>query len=379
MRIVGSGSSAAAATVLVVLLAAPAAGAREARAGGDRAGLRFHTEVVRDPLSNGIEAFRMLVPKGWVRRGGAVWNLRYSNVASVAMTVTDARSHRELQAFPLIPQVWDPNRYVGPLGGNYLGMEVRQPVSAAALIEQLIVPAFRGNLRPALVRRVTLPKVARALTAKGKGAVTSSSYDAARVRIAYTQNGRAMEEDFYAIVSYTTSPALPGMTIWRPEILYSFKAPRGKLDASARVLQTMISSVRTSLKWYAGYRYVFDLWVKGQMQAINAAGQLSKSIASANDEISRSTREAWESEQASYDRVYGEISNQIRGVETYQNPFEGPRRATERLQLCLGLRQRRLRALRQRRLQPERRLGRRMAAAPHGRIDSRRRNTAPGR
>ena len=258
-------------------------------------------------------------------------------------------------------------------------MEVRQPVSAAALIEQLIVPAFRGNLRPALVRRVTLPKVARALTAKGKGAVTSSSYDAARVRIAYTQNGRAMEEDFYAIVSYTTSPALPGMTIWRPEILYSFKAPRGKLDASARVLQTMISSVRTSLKRYAGYHYVFDLWVKGQMQAINAAGQLSKSIASANDEISRSTREAWESEQASYDRVYGEISNQIRGVETYQNPFEGPRRATERLQLCLGLRQRRLRALRQRRLQPERRLGRRMAAAPHGRIDSRRRNTAPGR
>ena len=286
-------------------------------------GLRFHTEVVKDPLSNGIEAFRMLVPNGWVRRGGVVWNLRYSNVASVAMTVTDTRSHRELQAFPLIPQVWDPNRYVGPVGGNYLGMEVRQPVSAAALIEQLIVPAFRGNLRPALVRRVALPKVARALTAKGKGTVTSSSYDAARVRIAYTQNGRAMEEDFYAIVSYTTSPALPGMTMWQPEILYSFRAPRGKLDVSARVLQTMISSVRTSLKWYAGYQYVFDLWVKGQMQAINAAGQLSKSIASANEEISRSTREAWEAQQNAYDRVYGEISNQIRGVETYQNPFEG--------------------------------------------------------
>ena len=113
------------------------------------------------------------------------------------------------------------------------------------------------------------------------------------------------------------------MTMWQPEILYSFRAPRGKLDVSARVLQTMISSVRTSLKWYAGYRYVFDLWIKGRMQAINAAGQLSKSIASANDEISRSTREAWEDQQASYDRVYGEISNQIRGVETYENPFEG--------------------------------------------------------
>ena len=48
------------------------------------------------------------------------------------MTVSDARSHEELQVFPLIPQVWDPGRYLGPPGTNYLGMEVRQPVSAAA-------------------------------------------------------------------------------------------------------------------------------------------------------------------------------------------------------------------------------------------------------
>jgi hypothetical protein len=30
------------------------------------------------------------VPNGWVRRGGVGWNLRYSNVASVSMTVTGA-------------------------------------------------------------------------------------------------------------------------------------------------------------------------------------------------------------------------------------------------------------------------------------------------
>ena len=80
------------------------------------AGLRFHTEVVKDPMSNGIEAFRMLIPNGWARRGGVVWNLRYSNVASVAMTVGDARSHEELQVFPLIPQVFAPDRFLGPAG-----------------------------------------------------------------------------------------------------------------------------------------------------------------------------------------------------------------------------------------------------------------------
>ena len=247
--------------VTVTAVTASTAGGRPQAQG---AGLRFHTEVVRDPLSNGIEAFRMLVPNGWARRGGIVWNLRYSNVASAAMTVSNAKTHQALQVFPLIPQVWDPSRYLGAVGGNYLGMEVRQPVSAIGLVEQLIVPAFRGSLRPRVVRHVRLPKVARALTARGKGPVTSNTYDAARVRIAYTEHGRAMEEDFYTIVSYTTSPSLPSTTMWQPQILYSFKAPRGRLDGASRVLQTMVSSVRPSLKWYAGYQHVFDLWIRGR-------------------------------------------------------------------------------------------------------------------
>ena len=63
----------------LALVPATASGAR----GADL--LRFRTEVVRDPFSNGIEAFRLLVPRGWVRRGGILWNLRYSNVASIAL------------------------------------------------------------------------------------------------------------------------------------------------------------------------------------------------------------------------------------------------------------------------------------------------------
>ena len=59
------------------------------------------------------------------------------------------------------------------------------------------------------------------------------------------------------------------------------------------------------------------------MQSIRAAGALSKQISAANDSISKSTSDAWREQQASYDRVYGELSEQIRGVESYENPFEG--------------------------------------------------------
>ena len=346
---------------LLSLVLASLAGQAHAGPGAD---IRFRTEVIKDPMSNGIEAFRMLVPTGWSRRGGVVWNLRYSNVASVSMTVTDAAHHQGLQVFPAIPQVWDPGRYLGPPGTNYLGMEVRQPVSAAGLIEQLIVPAFRGSLHPTVLRETRLPKVAAALTAKGSGAGVSNRYDAARVRIAYTANGRAMEEDFTTVVSYTTSPTLPGTTMWQPQILYSFSAPRGKLDGAARVLQTMVSSVRPSLKWYAGYQYVFNLWVQGQMQAINAAGQLSKQLAAASDSIC-------ELDEPGVGVATGELRPRLRRAlgsdprrRDLREPVRGPRgAAAERLPLRLGLLGRRVRAVGQRGLRPERRLHRRLAVA----------------
>jgi hypothetical protein len=153
--------------------------------------------------------------------------------------------------------------------------------------------------------------------------VTSSSYDAARVRIEYSQGGRLMDEDFYTAVSYTHSSILPGATLWQPQLLYSFAAPHGQLDRDAALLQAMISSVQPSLKWYAGYQYVFNLWVQGQMQSIQAAGALSRSIAQGSDQISQATSSAYENQQSAYDGIYGQLSDQIRGVSTYDDPYGG--------------------------------------------------------
>ncbi len=309
---------------LLVVLAALGVGAAPAPAATQDAPLRLRTLRVNDPMSNGIEAFRMLVPVGWLRRGGVVWDLRYASVASVVMQLRNPRAPEALETFQLIPQIWQDSGIPGfPEGSIYLGMVVRRPLNAIAMVESLVVPAFRGRLNPRVTARVALPRVAQALAAAGQGPVTTTQFDAGRVRIAYTEAGRAMEEDFYAISYYSQASFLPGATTWGPQILYSFKAPRGRLDRRARLLQTMVASVRLSLKWYAGYARVFDMWINGQMQAIQAAGALSKTIAAANDSISAATSEAWESQQRSYDRVYDEVSEQIRGVETYENPFEG--------------------------------------------------------
>lgn len=308
--------------VVIAVLAAALLVASAGAAAGKPA-LRFTSLRVVDPYGGNIEAFRLLIPAGWIWRGGVQWNLRYANVASVALRVRNPRGPEAVESYPLIPQIWSDATPLGPIGGNYLGSEVRPPLPAASFLTQLVIPTLRGRLGPSVVNAVPLPRVARQLSSLPADPSTPTTYDAARVRITYRENGRSIEEDFFVGISYARSQLLPGSTIWQPLVLYSFKAGRGQLDRASRILQTVVSSTRPNLRWYAGYRHVVDLWFKGQMQSIQAAGNLSRAISEASDSISRSTGEAWRSQQDAYDRVYASVSEQIRGVETYDDPIAG--------------------------------------------------------
>lgn len=303
---------------------ASASGAGESSA-SKQAPLRLKAHNVPDRLVR-MKAARMLVPVGWRARGGVVWDLRYHTLASAVMQIRSQKGPEALETFPLIPHVWDTQGIFGfPEGSLYLGAIVQRPLRAAPFLEQLAIPHYRRGLRMRVVKRVRLAKVARVLTKQARklGILTASKFDAARVRVAYSERGRAIEEDFYTVVSYTTSPLLPTRVSWQPHFLYSFRAARGKLDRQAALLQAISSSVRLNLRWYAGYLYVQQLWIDGQMKAIRGAGALSRAIAKANDEITESIRGSYRNQQDAYDRVHGSFSEQIRGVETYENPFEG--------------------------------------------------------
>jgi hypothetical protein len=320
------------ASALVALLALAGSGAGTASASPtvaaappQAAALRLRALNVRDRLA-GTSAFRMLIPSGWRARGGVVWDFRYHTLASAVMEVRAPTGPEALQTFPLFPHVWDSQGIFGfPEGSNYLGAVVSRPRSAVEYLEQMVIPTFRGRTNARVIERVRLTNVIRAATARtARSAFPSkATFDAGRVRIAYTQGGRAIEEDFYTLVYYWTSPLLPGRLSWTADSLYSFRAARGRLNRSAGLLHAMVSSVRVDLRWYAGYRHVQQLWVDGQMQAIRAAGALSRQIARANDEITASIRSSYRAQQDSSDRISNSFSERIRGVETYEQPFEG--------------------------------------------------------
>jgi hypothetical protein len=128
------------------------------------------------------------------------------------------------------------------------------------------------------------------------------------------------QEDIYCVLVYGQYPI---GTVWSADRLYSFKAPKGELDSRAALFQTMVASQHINLSWFNKYLQVVGMWQQNVMASIQNAGMLSRYISKTYDEISAMNRQAWESHQASSDRINRQFSEYIRGVETYQNPFAG--------------------------------------------------------
>jgi hypothetical protein len=128
-----------------------------------------------------------------------------------------------------------------------------------------------------------------------------------------------MEEDVYCVLSYTSAPAVQSV-YWSPEQLYSIRAERGQLDQKTKLMQAIVSSTRINLQWYNAYLQVWEMWKANVMQSIQNAGHLSRYIAGINNQITATNREAWEQQQASYDRISRRFSEYTRGVDTYHNP-----------------------------------------------------------
>lgn len=288
--------------------------------------LKLRKVEVNDP-GIGCTAFTMLVPVDWTIRGGVVWQMQYSNLASGQFEVRDPKSKAALEVFPVIPACWDNggNMSMFQQGQNYMGNVVYPPPrDVLQYVRDVFVPLYRKDVRDVKVGAMKdLPDVTSAVQKGVQEPGIEKRVSAAKVRLEYQDGGKTIAEDVYITIVLSRSPLVPAMTIWSLEHQYSFRAEKDKLDALAPLLQTMIASVRIELAWYAGYAQVLDLWRQGQMQSIRDAGEISKRISRNNDEILASMRSSWQARQDSADRTSREFSESIRGVETYDHPYEG--------------------------------------------------------
>ncbi|MEW6441023.1 MAG: hypothetical protein AB1640_08830 [bacterium] len=313
----------------------PHAGLLRTASAAEEAGpMRFKRFSYVDREGIGIEAFSLLVPQDWQFSGGIHWILDNPGMpARSAFTVRSPDGSEELEVFPNQPFFWTDNQLVLsalPAGARYFGCEVRPPCAGPLeALRGIVLPRFRGKAAGLkVVSQEVLPDLARALGAGSgsqPGVVNSAS--AGKVRIEYTRKGLPTEEEIYGVVETVSFPVqtMSGVrtsTFWYANYLFSFKAPKGKLDSRAKVFQTMTSSFRVDPQWFNKYNQLVLSLIRQQIRQIQSIGQLSRMISQTHDQISQEMLDSYNQRQQVYDRLSDNFSRHIRGVDEYYDPIE---------------------------------------------------------
>ena len=292
--------------------------------------LRFKTFRVMDrPDMIGGEALSLLIPATWEGEGSVFWRLHPTMPAGALIRLRNPAGPEAFEAWPAQPYSWGGMLAMTgfPEGSNYLGNEVRPPAANAFdYVERFVLPQVRAGLSYRVVARAELPELAAALRAQSAagGNYLPTEITAGRVRVEYELDGQPIEEDFYCAL---TKIFLPGgnMVIWNADQLGAMRAAQGQLDDQARILQTMVSSIRLNPQWLNRYQQLVEALTAYQNQQIANAGVLSRIISQTSDEISDMRRQSYEQQQASMDRINENYSQYQRGVDEYQNPDTGAR------------------------------------------------------
>jgi hypothetical protein len=154
--------------------------------------------------------------------------------------------------------------------------------------------------------------------------ITSAS--GGKIRVEYTFNDVAMEEEMYCIIQSQDIPVqtLMGTTRninWYMTYLESFRAEEGKLDPQSKVFQTIWVSAKTDVNWLNKYNQVVNYLIQYQIQQINNLGQLSSIISQTSNDISDENFQAWQQSQDIKDQLAKDFSQNTLDIQTYNDPI----------------------------------------------------------
>lgn len=299
---------------------------------------RFETLHVKDELI-GTEAFSMLIPTGWIPRGGVVWRRNPFKPATAAMRVTSPDGLTRFEILPQMPfvdgareanmqavQVLGPSAVAAMAerfaeGQLYFGNEVRERIDEPTeFLRRIVIPRFRADLQDLRILEMEdMPEVAQAIAAAEPAEPGSrKSVHVGRARIEFSEGRQVFEEDIYAVLLLVDIPAIR-QTYWGAEHLLAFRAPKGQLNSQTPVLRTICNSFRIDLDWYNKYSQLVATLIQGEIREIRAVGEFSRRWAEMSDDISRDRQKSWEDLQARQDEMNRRYSQYQRGLQDYRD------------------------------------------------------------
>jgi hypothetical protein len=282
-----------------------------------------------DPMT-GLEAFRLLVPKGWRAEGSIAWSANPALPAQSRFRFYEPGGDAEMSLFPTQSFFWTDNPLylsTNPPGTLRFGTPVARPVDLHAALTRMVIPGIRrGAASLEVVREQPVPELAE--LAKGPPAPGVRAWaEAGRIRMRYREGSRWMEEELFGVVSHFVTPQ-PGSMLsgphsidyWYVDYVFSFRAGKGRLDARKRTFETMIHSLRANPRWVAKVVNTKELLAQQYIRGIKAVGRMGDTVARAGSEMRGEQMRDWERRQEAQDRLARSFSDNIRGVDRFYDP-----------------------------------------------------------
>jgi hypothetical protein len=285
--------------------------------------IKFKTYKYIDQVFR-CEAFSMLIPEGWIPSGGIIWRQHPTMPGAVQFSVTSPDGLDELSLLPTMPYFWSGgmmNMFTFPEGSYYLGNEVRRPVANhLQYIQQYILPKREVNIR--IVGDSRNAELENAMRMENQGGFGFNvNADAGTAKLEYGRRGHFFEENITCGILNVNM--MYGQTNWIADKMISTRSLRGQLSEKDKIFSVMLKSFKFDIYWFNFYCQYVQALSQSAMNSINAAGEISRIIAENNRHISDIIRRSYDNQQATYDRVYRGISESIRGVNSYYDPYKG--------------------------------------------------------
>ncbi|OHE57397.1 MAG: hypothetical protein A2Z47_05965 [Thermodesulfovibrio sp. RBG_19FT_COMBO_42_12] len=300
---------------------------------GGKTGIQtFVTYKYTDPMT-GMEAFRLLIPKGWQTEGKITWSSNPALPAQARFRFFNPNGTEEMNLFPTQSYFWTNNQIflrTNPPGSLRFGTLVMRPIDLHTAFTKVIIPQAKARVNGLSVIE---EKRVEELATLARGAPTPgvhSSAEAGKIRIQYTENGRQMEEEMYAAVSQFITE-LPGsyftrsyfINYWYIDYVFSLKSEKNKLDSNSKIFQTMVYSMRVNPRWFAKVANAKEIMAQNIIRGIKAVGRIGEMVARAGSEIREDQMRSWEQRQQAQDKIAQNFSDYIRGVDRFYDPLAG--------------------------------------------------------
>jgi len=300
--------------------------------------LVFRNQVIFDQQFMNMEALRFLVPKDWNFSGGITWNFNKNPPEPFTIyTVSSPDGSSIIQQFPRVNCFWSVDQ-MSQASNAQMGATIMQPIGAIDFLQRVFIPQARQGVTDLKVlESQPLPALAQyslqisnmMLAIFGQISPFTFTYenraDAGRVQVEYTFNGRRIIEDFTGTMGYFIAnlPTMSGMyaqnVTWSGSVI-SFRAPAEEMPSRIRTFQISLYSGYTNPAFNVGYTRLCAIITREklrQQKAIFARYQQIRQTLSECDDI---IMQVYQNKSASYDRMFDNYSQALRGVDTYVDP-----------------------------------------------------------